>query len=767
MKDKIIICPNEEKIKILNSFNNDSYLSSVKFMTKEEYINNYYFSYKEDAIFYLMKKYGFHIDVCKIYLKNLYAIDISKNYKSDKLVFLQSLKKELIDNNLLIFNKTFRKYISNKEISVINYYDLDKYEEEALSYKNNIEFTKINSSIYEFNTMEDEINYVCIKICSLIKDGIDINNIYLTNVSSDYLFTIKKLFSYYNIPINIDFKDSIYNTKVVKDYLESRKVDFSDSNKNLINKKLINILSDLSFLDVNDPIYDKILIDRLKNTYLPSKKMSNAVNIKDFYKSSFSSDDYVFVIGFNQDILPIMDKDISFINDSIKDEVSLYTTSYLNNRRANITTYLLSKIDNLFLSYKLSTPFNSFHKSSLIDDLKLNIIFSDSDCYSYSDFYNMIRLAEGYDNYYLYGDIDNNLRLLGNHYNISYNTYSNKFSSISLDLYHKNLDYPLKLSYTSLNAYNECSFKYYIKYVLKLDTFVDSFEAFIGSLYHKILSLYTKSNFSFEEEFNKYLETRELSLKEKLLLVRIKKDLLEFIDVLKKQQLITGYDNFLFEKKAEVDLGKDISVVFVGYIDKIMYYKKIEDVYFSIIDYKSGMIDTNIEAMKYGLHMQLPIYLYLLHYSNVFTNPIFTGIYYQNILFSYPSWSLKLEKELNDRYLLKGYSTDDISILEVFDSTYTNSNYIKSMKYDSTKGFGAYTKLLSNDTLYNLITYTKDLISKKTDDILACKFPINPKIYNSKNVSCEFCSFKDLCFVRESDYVYLKRVDDLSFLGGK
>ena len=75
-----------------------------------------------------------------------------------------------------------------------------------------------------------------------------------------------------------------------------------------------------------------------------------------------------------------------------------------------------------------------------------------------------------------------------------------------------------------------------------------------------------------------------------------------------------------------------------GYIDKIMTYQNISDTYFSIVDYKTGCIDTHIETMKYGLHMQLPIYLYLIQKSNIFDSPIFTGIYYQNILFSYPTY---------------------------------------------------------------------------------------------------------------------------------
>ena len=46
------------------------------------------------------------------------------------------------------------------------------------------------------------------------------------------------------------------------------------------------------------------------------------------------------------------------------------------------------------------------------------------------------------------------------------------------------------------------------------------------------------------------------------------------------------------------------------------------------------------------------------------------------------------------------------------------------------------------------------------------KFNINPKVYDKDNVSCKFCKFRDLCFMKEKDLNYLDKVDDLSFLGG-
>lgn len=762
---KIIICPNEYKLRVLEDLNKDNILHNYKFMSREEFLKNYYFDYDENTLYYLINKYNYNLDVAKVYLKNMYVIDTNKDYKSSKLNLLKELKLDLINNKLLKFNNIFKEYIKDKEIIIKNYYDLDKYEEELFNYKFNIPDTKLNTKVYEYNDIESEVNGVCLKIIDLINKGISLDKIYLTNISKDYYFIINKLFNYYKIPININFNDSIYNTLVVKEYLCTGVIDLEDSNKSIINKKLINITGSLSMLDSNSKIYKVILKDKLKHTYFPNKKYKNAVNIVNLDKYSFRDDEYVFVLGFNQDILPVIHKDIDYINDSIKDEVNMYKTSYLNKREKYITIYLLSKIKNLYLSYKLSTPFRSFYKSSLIDEFDLEIIKEDKDNYSYSNIYNEIRLGEMLDKYYLYGEKDNYLDILNNHYHINYKTYNNSFTGINNNTYLKYIKKPIRLAYTSLNSYNECSFKYYINYVLKLGNYEDTFAAFIGSMYHYILTLYKNNNFDFEKEWNSYLEKRDLSLSEKLLLVKIKKDLLDLIEVEKKYNLITGFDNEKYEVKCSVKL-EDLDSEFIGFIDKIMFIEKNNNTYFSIIDYKTGSIDTHIEAMKYGLHMQLPIYLYLINKTNIFNNPVFTGIYYQNILFNYPTWSNHVEKDIEDRYKLVGYSTDDTYPLEIFDSTMENSEFIKSMKYDNLKGFGTYTKLIDNNTYNELIDYTEKIINEKSKDIIAGEFAINPKVYDKDNVACKFCKFKDLCFMKEKDLVYLEKQDDLSFLGG-
>ena len=391
-----------------------------------------------------------------------------------------------------------------------------------------------------------------------------------------------------------------------------------------ITRKLVSVINSLKTIEEDSPEFRTLLLSKLKNTSIDSVSYQDAISVKSLEKETFTADDYVFVLGFNQDNLPKLEKDIDYISDKDKEEVDLYQTANKNNQAKIALMKCLLSIDNLYLSYKLSTPFQSMYPSSLIEEYKMEVLTPKKDPFSKSNLYNELRLGSKLDTYNRYQEESMMLKELYTHYQIPYQTYQNTFKGINKNTYLEHLPYPLKLSYTSINTYNECKFKYYLNYVLKLNTYKDTFAAFIGSLYHKILQLYKYPNFDFEEKYQSYLEKRDLSLKEKVLLVRLKKELLDLLEQEKKQDLILGYQDELHEQKIEIPLNKEIEVIFTGTIDKIMYYKKIEDTYFAIVDYKSGMVDTKIEKMKYGLSLQLPVYLYLIETSKVFENPIFT-----------------------------------------------------------------------------------------------------------------------------------------------
>jgi len=758
----LIVTPNSSKLSLLESNKN---LINVKYMTIEEYKNHYFFSYDLKTISYLITKYNYNLDVCKIMLSNLYVIDINKKYSNSKLNLLKDIKKELVDKNLLYFDKLFSNYIKDKKIIVYNYDTLEKYEKEMFSNALFINKDKksINSKVTKCVTLEDEILYVASEIIKLLNNGIDINNIYLSNVMDDDLYVINRIFKYFNIKVNIDMKESIYGTKFVKDYLKTKKIPYLN---NRVSKKLISVINSLVLLE-DDPNYDLFLIDKLKHTYLKPDKYKDAVNIIDYRDYSITDNDYIFIIGFNQDIIPNTYKDEDYITDNIKDEVSLYKTVDKNIIEKNSVINSLSNIKNLYLSYREKSSFNNYLPSVLIDEYNLEVEEYNPNIIYNSNLYNKLLLGEYLDNYYKYGEINSNLGSLINNYDIKYNTYNNNFTGINNNNFLNFINNQLRLSYTSLNSYNNCAFKYYINYILKVSPNQNNFSLFIGNLYHHMFEVMYNKDFSFDREWDLYLEDKDLSLEEVFLLKKFKNKLLDIIKIIREQEKYTTYNDKLLEYEVNIDLGKKVDSRFTGKIDKILYKKNINDTYFSLIDYKTGNINTSINNIKYGLNMQLPIYLYLINKSNLFDNPIFTGIYFQRVLF--PTYKWEKDKSVdyikNSSLKLQGYSTDNKERLEEFDNTYLNSDYIKGMKLNKDLSFSKNSKLLSEEDIYNILNYTDKLISDTTDEILAGVFSINPKVID-KEISCTHCEYRDVCFVNNSNLVYLDSVSDLDFLGG-
>ena len=65
----------------------------------------------------------------------------------------------------------------------------------------------------------------------------------------------------------------------------------------------------------------------------------------------------------------------------------------------------------------------------------------------------------------------------------------------------------------------------------------------------------------------------------------------------------------------------------------------------------------------------------------------------------------------------------------------------------------------------------EELVDKKIDNardmILDADFEIDPKVMKFKNISCEYCKFKDICYMNQNNIKYLKEITDLNFLGGE
>ena len=67
MKDSMLfIIPSCNREVIIKEIRDRYGLLNIKFMSFNELINNYYFSYKDDSVIYIMNKYNVNYNIAKI-----------------------------------------------------------------------------------------------------------------------------------------------------------------------------------------------------------------------------------------------------------------------------------------------------------------------------------------------------------------------------------------------------------------------------------------------------------------------------------------------------------------------------------------------------------------------------------------------------------------------------------------------------------------------------------------------------------------------------
>ena len=764
------------KIVILNDYAKKSFIKkidkliNVKVITLSELKRKYYFDYDNKTIYFVSNKYNCIPEIAKIYIDNIYYL---KDIDDEKINFLKKIKSDLDTNNLLTYNKLFKEFLKGKEIVLYNLKYTDKFYKNI--FKELEEYSKVtiyndedNSTVkelYKANNSEEEIAFICSKITKLIKSGVNINNIKLANVKSDYEFIIRKTFKLFNIPINLPSFETIKSTSLVIKFKELYNSDINETieklkefintkEENDIFKSIINIVNNYlwsnDFLLVKDMVFNDI--DNIKT---PREKLKNAVEVIEFKKELVTDNDYVFLIGYNEGVIPVNYKDEDYLSDSIKEKLGLSTSFELNENAMNETKDNIRNIKNLIVTYpnhNLSSEIyiSSSYEKDLFEEKELNISFNESNAY------NKLKLVSEKDENSKFGTITDNLLKLSSHYkDMKYNSYDNKYKMIDKSKIKDFFKDGLTLSYTSINDYYMCSFRYYLDYILKVNKFEDTFEATVGSIFHKILSMCFDQDIDIIRTYETEIENSnyEFNESEKFFLSILKDELVLIIETIKNQLSYTQLTNSMYEKKIVIDVDKDLQIRFKGFVDKILYNEFNGKTVVAIIDYKTGNPNLNINNTIYGLEMQLPVYIYLI--KNEIKDVKIGGFYLQKILNN----TTDIEKRL-DSLKLQGYTNSDLDYIDKVDSSFNDSKVIKSLR-TSSKGFYYYSKMINDEEIDILYNVVDSKIKEASKDILDSKFDINPKEMNNENIGCSFCKYKDICFMKPKDAVTLKEIKNI------
>ena len=777
----ILVVMDSCKKNVLQYFSK-KFLSCPKIFTISEFIDQYYFSYDERAIYYLMRKYHYHYDVSVMYLSLLYAVD-DEDYDLEKIKKVQGIKTELKNQGLLSFNSFFREYLKKKSIVFYHvcfdgktnklYQDLKKDFQVSI-----FPFEKEQydcASLYEFEDISSEVVYVAGAIMEKIKQGVKPSKIKLCGVLGEYLPLVQKVFTWFSIPLNLS-DNYLYGTKMGQDFLRHLSSDpvlsmnYLKEHYALQSKEEFEVFSLINdivnrYVWIDDYLKIKeLLIHDFKKAKLKGKIRSCGIQVISHLRDVLE-DEYVFLLGFNQGIVPKLYKDEGYFNDFIKEQLGLLSTKDENIKEKDRWIREIRSVKNLVITFKKKSPLGDFYLSSLNDILKYKVE-KGKITYRYSKLYNQLVLGEKLDTLVKYNEKEVDLDYLYQGYrDIPYLRYDSSFKGISKEKLKNYLEGRLTLSYSAMNSYYQCGFRYYLSNILKLNLFPNTFYTVLGNIFHEVLSKYRRDDFDFSKVYDqsveKYGEIYHYDAREKFFLNHLENELKFIIDTIRKQEEFSCLtESFLEEKIVKNYHYPSYDVCFKGFVDKMMVNEKENLV--SIIDYKTGNPNLNLNHTIYGLDLQLPIYLFLA--KNKFPEARIVGFYLQKILNSEISRDnqhsyLELKEE---NLKLQGYSNSDIAVLSKFDSTYDASKVIKGMRTTS-KGFG--TKKILNDLQMEALS---NLAEKKVEEaisgIITADFSIHPKRIGKDNLGCKYCCYQDICFMSEKDIVDLEEYKNLEFL---
>ena len=755
---KILITTKEKKKKQLKEKNP---FDHIKIMTLKELETVYPYKYSEKTLDYIISTYHVLLDIAKIYLEQIIKYPVEK-IAGEKGEFLTKLKKELRNQNLLEPNELLTEELKNAEIFI----DIPK----TKHLQNWLGTFSINfrtptekaypKKIYELETMEEEVLFVSEQIHELLINHISPEQIKLTNVKSDYYPIIERIFKLQHIPINLLNDTTINQTRIGSIFQNNLKTmtikdALTELEPLLENQDAINVYNQIIEIS-NKYIHLKnatmFITSDLSTTKITKSKNNNAIEEVEFEDIPKEENCYIFLLGANNDF-PSIFKDENYLPDKILRSINEDTTTEKNKLAKMTALEKINSCPHMIITYKRTKNGTECYPSSLLKHL-------DSPLYpelkwDTSHLLNQIYLGIETDEYVKYNTTSNNLNFLKTHYQIPYRSYDNSYHKIPINVLHTYLK-ELKLSYTSVDIYNKCPFRYFITYVLKIVPYENTFSLFIGNLFHKILE--HKDTETWETLYDEFSTDFETNWKEKYFLEKLKPELKQILDTINNQENEMDMPYEIFETELYSEIQNEIPSIFEGRIDKIKYQKTKDFTIVCLIDYKTGSTKILKEQIPLGFSLQLPLYLYLIKHTEQFKDAKIGGIYFQNILPNRINSNDKKTYEMQKKEALKlqGYSNRNQTILKYIDKNYNDSKIIQGLKTKNDGEFREYAKVLDETEMELLINIAKSFIEKDALEIQNGEFQMTSKIIDNKaNISCEYCKLKDICYHTNKQNVYL------------
>ncbi len=786
-KPLLIIAKSGVKTHILKRMREEKIFHPVRFMSKEDLFQKVFFEADENLLHHAAEILDKKPDVVKPLLRYLYTVDERASYRRRWPKMLKDLKLQLKKRGVLWDSRNADAVFSTHKIIVSDeFYDplfdialekLKPYDVERVSFEKT---HRPNIVSKRFATLEEEIRDVMISIRRLEEKGVPFSDIAIVNAHNAYHSLLLRMKEAFSVPLNGVRKRPLYAFPTAKRFLEALDGDASDlyeafkkafeelgrPRRNMeerIVEAIRTTVNPLVRLDADVKAVFPYIVHLFKRRQVTLTQYTDAVECTTFNDLN-DRYEHVFIVGTHEGHFPVYTAENDLLDKADREEIGFPLSEAENTKRKQEILDAPARFANVTVSFSEKSAEEHYSESHVVASLKqrYNIVEElphSLEAQPYSKSVDMLHAKALYDDYALYGKKDDALEIFRGLFEDELGTYDNRFSDLHEETLRRILPEPLQLSYTKLNAYFECPFRFYIEHLLSIEETEETMNMVLGRFFHSVLETTldeeTLTDERLEEVLQEHLKTSPTA-QERFYLERAKEAIKTARNHIRRQHQKTNYETHALEGRYEKSYLSEKARV-VGVIDKVL---RDQDDY-ALIDYKSTKPTFDLRLAYYGMSAQLLVYMLL--FLETAPNAAFTGFYEQTILHNPFKRDFKKSyaKQVRDFYKLRGYTVNDLRRIERFDPEYETDPFIDKLRTKKDGTLRKTTKQFASADLRNLLEHMDSLLEDAFEKILSGRFDVSPwQDDKGRTISCEHCPFSDVCYRRKRDYRTVDKMDD-------
>ena len=725
-KDKrnIIICPHDYNEGFFNEASGE-HLYDIVFKRVEDFNKDIFGKLTDYALFHLYN--SGHTPSAANEIINCYPLI------KDKYTYLEKFNT--------LYNPGMINYYRDKNIL----YTMDSMVNPIFLYALKIlKDNGINATLIPFENKSEEILYkeypniireveeAAEYISSLLDSGVSLDKIKVHCLGSDYTGIINDVFSFYPFKNNyyINNKTTLFEVDSILNFYKNAEdpvtMDQLVKYKDTFDDDTYLVLGNLiSGYYVNKEVFKFTL----KHKYLKTPYFKNAIEVGDVFDKYLSDDTYLIILGANIGMFPSVITLPGILNTEVLSKIPT-SLKELNNYNEDYYLKKVYSLKHVYISSYIKGLSKDFTKSEFINRID-NVKDYISSSIRYSKERDILRLSKGEDEKITYGSLSKDYVTFKSLDDEKFKNYRKSYSSNNdfndKELFKVLIDNCLNLSYTKINDYAECPFKYFYSHIYELDKFKDSLAIYIGNFFHFLMEKCGGDKDSLDEakldilidEFNAktdYVLTVRGIILFGSFYVEALKLFKEMVDI----NTISDFTKAYREKKiyTKTKTSNDITYLISGKIDLVLIDSSNNAI---IVDYKTGSHPT--PDLEKGTGLQNLIYFSILREMKGQEKLVPCGFFYECApVKDYPLKPITIEGE---------YDKD------VLEGTRLSSKYsLDGMPKKNSKS-----QPFTKEELEDRIEKAKETYDKLINDITSLKFNQTP----SKE-ACRYCKFKDICY---------------------